>query len=94
MRCVQIVARVNTEHPFGVAAGGGRVFWSEWLSRGVYALDTHAHALAEPAGGARAQPVRLRSATHRPMALVAVTPDIPVSYGTVGFATRPRPRRL
>lgn len=65
---MQVVTRVHAEHPFGVAAGGGRVYWSEWVSRGVFALDDGA-----------ARPVRLRTAAHRPMALVAVTPDLPVS---------------
>ncbi|CAH0717532.1 unnamed protein product, partial [Brenthis ino] len=57
----QIVVRSHTEHPFAVAAGGGWVAWTDWVSRGVFA--------------ARGGELRvLRRDVPRPCALVLVAP--------------------
>ncbi|KAJ2941219.1 hypothetical protein O0L34_g3415 [Tuta absoluta] len=59
-----IVTRSSAEHPFDVAVAGDWVFWTDWVSHGVFRADKRAGDVTT-----------LRKDVPRPMAVIAVTPD-------------------
>ncbi|KAI5636202.1 low-density lipoprotein receptor domain class A domain-containing protein [Phthorimaea operculella] len=59
-----IVTRSSAEHPFDVAVAGDWVFWTDWVSHGVFRADKRAGDVTI-----------LRKDIPRPMAIIAVTPD-------------------
>ncbi|XP_060807225.1 prolow-density lipoprotein receptor-related protein 1 [Amyelois transitella] len=60
----QIVTHSSAEHPFDVAVFGDYVFWTDWISHGVFRADKRAGDV-----------IALRRDVQRPMAIVVVAPQ-------------------
>lgn len=58
-----LLTRRGADHVFGLAARGGRLYWTEWVSRAVWTSDARGLDVTQ-----------LRVAAHRPMGIVVVTP--------------------